>query len=87
MDVEKRGQYTRGETVANRQGFVDKETWYHSPNGDHFVVDGIEKVTPNVKVATEVNSEKFVAMFLSAFKENDSRPRPKFRPGAAPSVF
>ena len=65
VDVETRGQYTRGETVANRQGFVDKETWYHSPNGDHFVVDGIEKVTPNVKVATEVNSEKFVAMFLS----------------------
>ncbi|HKM66923.1 MAG TPA: nucleoside hydrolase [Candidatus Acidoferrum sp.] len=65
VDVETRGEFTRGETVANRQGFVDHEVLQHSPGGDRYVVDGMEKVTPNVKVATEVDSEKFIAMFIS----------------------
>jgi inosine-uridine nucleoside N-ribohydrolase len=65
VDVETRGEFTRGETVANHQGFVDREILQHFPGGDHYVVDGIEKVVPNVKVATEVNSDKFIEMFIS----------------------
>ncbi len=65
VDVETRGEFTRGETVANRQGFLDHEVLLHAPDGDRYVVDGMDKVTPNVKVATEVDSERFIAMFLS----------------------
>jgi inosine-uridine nucleoside N-ribohydrolase len=65
VDVETRGEFTRGETVANRQGFVDREVLQHFPDGDHYVVDGIEQVTLNVKVATEVNSDKFLQMFIT----------------------
>jgi purine nucleosidase len=65
VDVETRGEFTRGETVANRQGFIDRQVLQHSPNGDRYVIDGVEKVTPNAKVATEVNTEKFLQMFIS----------------------
>jgi purine nucleosidase len=65
IDIETRGEFTRGETVANRQGYVDRQVLQHAPDGDRYVVDGVENVTPNAKVATEVDSERFVQMFLS----------------------
>jgi purine nucleosidase len=54
VDVETRGEFTRGETVANRRGATERN-----------VIEGIDKVEPNAKVCTEVNAEKFLQMFVS----------------------
>src|SRR6516162_7102670 len=54
VDVE-----TRGETVANRRNAVEKNVLHHFPDGDRYIVEGLEKVEPNAKVCTEVNAERF----------------------------
>src|SRR5207237_723594 len=40
VDVEPRGQFTRGETVANRRGAVERNVLH----GDHYVIEGIDRV-------------------------------------------
>ena len=61
VDIETRGELTRGETVANRQNSSDHRVFH----GDHYVIDNIEKVEPNVQVAVEVDSERFIRLFMS----------------------
>ena len=65
VDVETRGEFTRGETVANRRGAIERNVLHHFPDGDRYVIEGLDKVEPNVKVCTEVNAEKFLQMFVS----------------------
>ena len=65
VDVETRGEFTRGETVANRRGGNERNVLHHFPDGDRYVIEGIDKVEPNAKVCTEVNAEKFLQMFVS----------------------
>jgi purine nucleosidase len=65
VDVETRGEFTRGETVANRRGAIERNVLHHFPDGDRYVIEGIDKVEPNAKVCTEVNAEKFLQMFVS----------------------
>ena len=65
VDVEARGEFTRGETVANRRGGIERNVLHHFPDGDRYVIEGIDKVEPNAKVCTEVNAEKFLQMFVS----------------------
>src|SRR5882724_601870 len=65
VDVETRGEFTRGETVANRRGANERNVLHHFPDGDRYVIEGIDKVEPNAKVCTEVNAEKFLQMFVS----------------------
>jgi inosine-uridine nucleoside N-ribohydrolase len=65
VDVETRGEFTRGETVANRRGAVERNVLHHFPEGDRYVIEGVDTVAPNVKVCTEVNAEKFLQMFVS----------------------
>jgi purine nucleosidase len=65
VDVETRGEFTRGETVANRRGGIERNVLHHFPDGDRYVIEGIDKVEPNAKVCTEVNAEKFLQMFVS----------------------
>ncbi len=65
VDVETRGEFTRGETVANRRNAIEKNVLHHFPGGDRYVVEGLEKVEPNARVCTEVNAEKFLDMFVS----------------------
>lgn len=65
VDVETRGEFTRGETVANRRGGNERNVLHHFPDGDRYVIEGIDKVEPNAKVCTEVNAEKFIEMFLT----------------------
>src|SRR6201997_3744368 len=62
VDVEARGEFTRGETVANRRGAIERNVLHHFPDGDRYVIEGIDKVEPNAKVCTEVNAEKFLQM-------------------------
>ena len=60
VDIETRGELTRGETVASRHNSNDRKVW----NGDHYSIDNIEKVQPNVQVAAEVDAEKFIKLFI-----------------------
>ncbi len=65
VDVETRGDFTRGETVANRRNEVERNVLHHSPDGDRYVIEDIDKVEPNAKVCVEVQSEKFLQMFVA----------------------
>ena len=64
VDVETRGEFTRGETVANRQGNVERNVLH----GDHYMIEGIDKVEPNAKVCTEVEADRFLDMFVSRIR-------------------
>jgi purine nucleosidase len=65
VDVETVGLYTRGETVANRRGAIERNVLHHFLDGDHFVIEGLDKVEPNAKVCTEVDADKFLNLFVS----------------------
>ncbi len=65
VDVETRGEFSRGETVANRRGANERNVLHHFPDGDRYVIEGIDKVEPNAKICTEVNAEKFLQMFVN----------------------
>jgi inosine-uridine nucleoside N-ribohydrolase len=62
---ETRGEFTRGQTVANRRNEFEKNVLHHFPSGDRYVIEGLEKVEPNAKVCTDVNAEKFLEPFVS----------------------
>ena len=64
VDVETRGEFTRGETVANRRGAVERNVLH----GDHYVIEGVDKVAPNAKVCTEIEADRFLEMFVSRIK-------------------
>ena len=55
VDVETRGEFTRGETVGNRRGGIERNVLH----GDHYEIEGLDPVNANVKVATGVNAERF----------------------------
>jgi len=61
VDVETRGEFTRGETVASRHNSSDRKVL----RGDRYVIDGVEKVQPNVHVAVESDSRRFIELFIS----------------------
>ena len=60
VDVETRGQFTRGETVANRTNTVERNV---SHDG-RLWIEAVDPVTPNAKVAVDVNADRFINMFL-----------------------
>jgi purine nucleosidase len=64
VQVETRGEFTRGETVANRQGYNEKNVLH----GGRYVIEGLEKLEPNAKVCTEVDAGRFLQMFVSRIK-------------------
>jgi inosine-uridine nucleoside N-ribohydrolase len=61
VEVETRGEFTRGETVANRHGMVERNVLH----GDHYVIEGVDRVTPNAKVCVEVDADRFLRLFVS----------------------
>jgi purine nucleosidase len=61
VDVETRGEFTRGETVANRANEVERNVL----RGDRYTIEGVDKVQPNVQVCTGVDSEKFLQLLIS----------------------
>jgi inosine-uridine nucleoside N-ribohydrolase len=61
VDVETRGEFTRGETVANRRGEIERNVLH----GDRYVIEGIDKVQPNAKVCIDVQAERFLQLFVS----------------------
>ena len=65
VDVETRGEFTRGETVANRRNEIERNVLHHFPDGDRYVIEGLDKVEPNAKVCIEVQADRFLEMFVS----------------------
>lgn len=65
VDVETRGEFSRGETVANHRGAVERSVLRHFPDGDRYVIEALDKVEPNARVCTEVRAEKFLQLFVS----------------------
>jgi inosine-uridine nucleoside N-ribohydrolase len=61
VDVETRGEFTRGETVANRHGFIERNVL----QGDRYVIQALDPVAPNAKVCVDVQAERFLQLFVS----------------------
>jgi inosine-uridine nucleoside N-ribohydrolase len=61
VDVETRGDYTRGETVANRGGYVERNVLH----GDHYWIEGVDKVAPNAQVCVGVDANRFLQLIIS----------------------
>ncbi len=61
VDVEARGEFSRGETVANRRGAIERNVLH----GDHYVIEGVDKVTPNAKICVDVEADRFLQLFVS----------------------
>lgn len=68
VDVETVGTFTRGETVANRRGAVERNVLHRFPDGDRYVIEALDTVEPNVSVCTEVDAAKFLNLFVSRIR-------------------
>jgi purine nucleosidase len=64
VDVETRGEFTRGETVANRRGAVERNVLH----GDRYIIEGVDKVEPNARVCVEVDADRFLQLFVSRIR-------------------
>jgi inosine-uridine nucleoside N-ribohydrolase len=64
VDVETRGEFTRGETVANRMGSNENNVL----RGDHYEIEGVVKLTPNARVCTASDADRFLNMFISRIR-------------------
>jgi inosine-uridine nucleoside N-ribohydrolase len=69
VEVETRGEFTRGETVANRRNEVERNVLHRFPansgEADRYIIEGLDKVEPNAKVCTEVQADRFLQLFVS----------------------
>lgn len=64
VDVETRGQFTRGETVGNRMGQNEK----YALKGDHYEIVGYDVLSRNARVVVSSDSERFLHLFISRVK-------------------
>jgi len=60
IDVETRGKFTRGETVPNR----NLENERNVLHGDHYEIEGYDRLAVNAKVAVASDAPRFLAMFV-----------------------
>jgi inosine-uridine nucleoside N-ribohydrolase len=60
VDVETKGEFTRGETVANRRG-SDENNVLH---GDHYEIEGVVELKPNARVCVASDSDRFVRLLV-----------------------
>ena len=65
VDVETKGEFTRGETVANRMGSYENNVLH----GDHYEIDGIMPVRNNARVCVSSDAERFLQLFISRVKD------------------
>jgi inosine-uridine nucleoside N-ribohydrolase len=61
VDVETKGEFTRGETVANRMGSNENNVLH----GDHYEIEGVIELKPNAKVCLASDQERFLQLFIS----------------------
>ena len=64
VDVETKGEFTRGETVANRMGSNENNVLH----GDHYEIDGVVDLKPNAKVCMASDADRFMNLFISRVK-------------------
>ena len=64
VDVETRGEFTRGETVANRMGSNENNVLH----GDHYEIEGVIELRPNARVALASDADRFLDLFISRIK-------------------
>jgi purine nucleosidase len=64
VDVETKGEFTRGETVANRMG-SDENNVLH---GDHYEIEGVINLRPNARVCVASDADRFLELFVSRVK-------------------
>ena len=64
VDVETKGEFTRGETVANRMG-SDENNVLH---GDHYEIEGVTDLKPNARVCMASDADRFLQLFVSRIK-------------------
>lgn len=64
VDVETKGEFTRGETVANRMGSNENNVLH----GDHYEIEGVIDLKPNAKVCVASDADRFLNLFISRIK-------------------
>ena len=64
VDVETKGEFTRGETVANRMGSNENNVLH----GDHYEIDGVINLKPNARVCLASDADRFLHLFISRIK-------------------
>jgi inosine-uridine nucleoside N-ribohydrolase len=64
VDVETKGEFTRGETVANRMGSNEKNVLH----GDHYEIEGVIDLKPNARVCLAADADRFLQLFMSRIK-------------------
>ena len=64
VDVETKGEFTRGETVANRMGSNENNILH----GDHYEIDGVIDLKPNARVCLASDADRFLKLFISRIK-------------------
>ena len=60
IDIETKGEYTYGQTVANRALRISSR----ADAGDHYVFDGFRAVEPNAEVPVIVDGARFLQVFV-----------------------
>ncbi|MBZ5514805.1 MAG: nucleoside hydrolase [Acidobacteriia bacterium] len=61
VEIETRGEFTRGETVASRHNSSDLKVLH----GERYIIEGVEAVRPNAHVAVKSDARRFVQLFIS----------------------
>jgi purine nucleosidase len=64
VDVETKGEFTRGETVANRMGSNENNVLH----GDHYEIEGVIDLKPNARVCLASDADRFLQMFVSRIR-------------------
>ena len=64
VDVETKGEFTRGETVANRMGSNENNVLH----GDHYEIEGVIDLKPNARVCVASDADRFLQMFVSRIR-------------------
>jgi purine nucleosidase len=61
VDVETKGEFTRGETVANRRGSNENNVLH----GDHYEIEGSIDLKSNARVCLASDADRFLQLFVS----------------------
>jgi inosine-uridine nucleoside N-ribohydrolase len=64
VDVETKGEFTRGETVANRMGSNENNVLH----GDHYEIEGVVELKPNARVCLASDADRFLNLFFGRIR-------------------
>ena len=64
VDVETKGEFTRGETVANRMGSNENNVLH----GDHYEIEGVVELKPNARVCLASDADRFLELFVNRIR-------------------